>query len=51
MLRGYIFGPTFLEKAASEPDPLERFKLIICFAVGFSLAYIKMEKPFNPILG
>jgi hypothetical protein len=26
-------------------------KLIVCFALGFSLAYIKMEKPFNPILG
>lgn len=24
---------------------------VICFGVGFSLAYITMEKPFNPILG
>ena len=26
-------------------------KQIMCFALGFSVSYIEMEKPFNPILG
>jgi hypothetical protein len=26
-------------------------KFIICFGLGFSLNYIRMDKPFNPILG
>ena len=26
-------------------------KLVMCFGLGFSLNYIQMDKPFNPILG
>jgi hypothetical protein len=26
-------------------------KLAICFALGFSISYLEMAKPFNPILG
>ncbi len=26
-------------------------KKVICFALGYSLSYIEMQKPFNPILG
>lgn len=45
------FAPLFLEKAAKATDNLERMKLSICFSLGFSLSYIEMAKPFNPILG
>jgi hypothetical protein len=40
-----------LEKAAQCQDPIERMKLVFCFGLGFSIGYIKMEKPFNPTLG
>jgi hypothetical protein len=49
--RGYIYAPPFLEKAAVLDDPIERMKYVFCFALGFSTSYIKMEKPFNPVLG
>lgn len=26
-------------------------KHVMCFALGYSLCYIEMQKPFNPILG
>lgn len=49
--RGYIYAPLLLEKAAALDDPIERMKYVFCFALGFSTSYIKMEKPFNPVLG
>ena len=49
--RSLSFGPLFLEKAAMSVDPMERIKLVICFNMGCSLAYLEMTKPFNPILG
>ena len=48
--RGFCFAPKFLERAAKSP-PVERIPLIMCFGWGYSFSYIKMEKPFNPILG
>jgi len=53
MTEGWCYAPTFLTKAAVTTDPLERFKLVICFAVAgihVTPAY-KCRKPFNPILG
>jgi hypothetical protein len=49
--RGYIYAPRFLEPASLCTDPIRRLQLVFCFGLGFSLGYIKMEKPFNPILG
>ena len=49
--RGLIFAPTFLEKAAEDNSPLHRLINTFCFGLGFSIGFIRMEKPFNPILG
>jgi hypothetical protein len=46
---GYL--PTFLTKAASEKDPLERFKLTITFLLSGFYLTTTYKKPFNPILG
>lgn len=46
-----MFAPIFLEKAVSSNNGVDRMKNVVCFGLGFTLAYIKMEKPFNPILG
>ena len=51
LCRGFVFAPRFLEKAAKCKSAIERMSQVICFGWGFSVAYIKMEKPFNPILG
>lgn len=40
-----------LEEAAKLNDPIERFKRVVAFAISFTIIYIKMDKPFNPILG
>jgi len=45
------YGPKFLEKATAMTSPLDRMKNVMCFALGYSLCYIEMQKPFNPILG
>lgn len=45
------FAPTFLEQAAKINQPLEQMKYVIAFGFTVSLLYVKMEKPFNPILG
>lgn len=51
LAKGYIYAPKFLEAAAQMPNPVDRFKQVMCVALGFSISYIEMEKPFNPILG
>ena len=45
------YAPTFLEKAAQSQSPLDRFVQVVCFGLGCSISYIRMDKPFNPILG
>lgn len=32
-------------------DPLERMKKLMSFAISTTVIYIRMDKPFNPILG
>eukprot|EP01087_Luapelamoeba_hula_P021186 TRINITY_DN735_c0_g1_i1.p1 TRINITY_DN735_c0_g1~~TRINITY_DN735_c0_g1_i1.p1 ORF type:complete len:442 (+),score=89.76 TRINITY_DN735_c0_g1_i1:324-1649(+) len=51
LVDGWWGAPTFLKKAAESSDPVERFKLVITFAIaGFQNTCAQM-KPFNPILG
>ena len=44
-------GPKYLTLAANNYDPLERFKLVMCFMVGSMYMVCQQRKPFNPILG
>jgi hypothetical protein len=44
------YGPTLLEKAVPG-DPMQKFKMCAAFGVTMSILYLRMEKPFNPILG
>jgi hypothetical protein len=49
-------APFFLEKASLIPQNtpeqvLERFKLVVAFAVSQRQFAVQMKKPFNPILG
>lgn len=46
-----LYAPTFLNNAADATDPLERFKLVISFAVAGMHHGVGQLKPFNPILG
>lgn len=48
---GWLYCPTYLNKAAEIQDPLERFKLVIAFAVASLQLQVTEKKPFNPILG
>lgn len=51
MCVSWAFAPTYLTAAARTTDPLERFKLVMCFVLaGIHLAPAA-RKPFNPILG
>jgi len=45
------FAPVFLEKAARLSDRLERFKLVVTYAVSGMYCSAHQLKPFNPILG
>jgi hypothetical protein len=45
------YAPMYLERAAKEIDPAERFKPCVAFGLTNSILYLNMEKPFNPILG
>jgi hypothetical protein len=40
-----------LELASQQTDPIQRMKYVIAFTVTSSVCYIRMDKPFNPILG
>jgi hypothetical protein len=46
-------APSFLNKAAHTSDPVERFKLVMTFAVSgfFNTVENQKGKPFNPVLG
>ncbi len=51
-----VFAPIYLEKAAGIPQDnfnqaLQRFKLVITYAVAMRITVLQMKKPFNPILG
>lgn len=48
---GFSYAPMFLEKAVEEKNPIEQIKLVTLFAITNPIAFITMEKPFNPILG
>lgn len=45
------YCPLFIEKVAEAKDPVDQLKAILSSALGSSLIYLTMEKPFNPILG
>lgn len=47
----YGFAPIFLKQASLITDPLERFKLVITFAIASMYRTLKQYKPFNPLLG
>lgn len=44
-------GPKYLTLAGQVSDPLERFKLTMCFMIGSMYMVCQQRKPFNPILG
>jgi hypothetical protein len=50
---GWWSAPSFLNKAAHTSDPVERFKLVMTFAVSgfFNTVENQKGKPFNPVLG
>ena len=45
------YAPLLLEPAALSTDPLEKLKKITAFGLTNSLLYLRIEKPFNPIIG
>jgi hypothetical protein len=45
------FGPIYFKRAGQISDHLERFKLVVTFAVASLYTTIQMRKPFNPLLG
>lgn len=49
--KSYAFGPLLLERAVKETDPVHRMKYVATFVVSVGMAYLQMDKPFNPILG
>lgn len=51
LCNSYGFAPLFLEQAAKASDPVERFKKVISFGLSSMIQYLRMDKPFNPILG
>ena len=44
-------APKYLRRAADTTDPLERFKLVITFAMSSIYLCCGQNKPFNPLLG
>jgi hypothetical protein len=42
---------TYLQKAASVSDPVERMKLVMAVSISFMLPNQGFEKPLNPVLG
>jgi hypothetical protein len=45
------FAPLFLEKAGNCLDPVEQIKYTTSFLIATINMQIRMEKPFNPVLG
>ena len=47
----FSFAPVYLKRAADSVDQMERFRLVLAFAVSSLYLGVKQEKPFNPLLG
>ncbi|TMW56818.1 hypothetical protein Poli38472_006828 [Pythium oligandrum] len=47
----FLYGPTLLNVAADQTDPVERFKYVMAYAVAGLHHGVGQMKPFNPILG
>jgi len=48
---GWCYAPIYLTQAAMTPDPLDRMKHVITFAIAGLSNTCTQKKPFNPILG
>lgn len=48
---GFSYAPLFLEKASHIKNPIEQIKDVVLFTITNPIAFITMQKPFNPILG
>lgn len=46
----FAYAPHFFESAADK-DPITQMKAVVCYTISTTLAYLTLEKPFNPILG
>lgn len=46
-----ILFPLYVNKAASNSDPVERMKYLICATLGNFYVNLGFLKPLNPILG
>lgn len=51
LCKSYAYAPFLLEKAAGQKDPIHRLKYVAAFLASVTIAYLQMDKPFNPILG
>jgi hypothetical protein len=51
LCHSYGYAPLFLEQASKAQDPIERFKQVVAFSMTSTVLYLRMDKPFNPILG
>ena len=51
MMGSYGYVPVFISKAAESNDEIYQIKLIAVFLSTMNILQMKLEKPFNPILG
>lgn len=51
LCKSYAYAPLLLERAAACNDPVKRLAQVVAFGISCNVAYIQMDKPFNPILG
>lgn len=51
MMGSYGYAPIFIAKAAESTNEVEQIKLTAVFLTTVNLLQMKLEKPFNPILG
>ncbi|CAD8066390.1 unnamed protein product [Paramecium primaurelia] len=45
----FAYAPHFLENVPN--DPVQQMGAVIAFSLSFTIIYLNLEKPFNPILG
>ncbi|CAD8195192.1 unnamed protein product [Paramecium octaurelia] len=45
----FAYAPHFLENVPN--DPVQQMGAVIAFSLSFTIVYLNLEKPFNPILG
>lgn len=45
------YAPFFFKQAAQATDEAEQIAWVAIFAVAFTLLELRIQKPFNPILG